>query len=60
MPAGRWPSVIEMKENAWEIRNDEVVRWLLGDNVAAGTARFLLLMLAYIVASVLIARWLLH
>jgi len=52
--------VIEMKENAWEIRNDEVARWLLGDNVAAGMARLLLLTLAYIMASVFILRWLLR
>lgn len=55
---GRWPSVIEMKENAWETRNDEVARWLLGDNAAAGTARLLLLTLAYIMTSVFILNWL--
>jgi len=58
--AGRGRSVIEMKENAWVIRNDEIARWLLGDNVATGTIRFLLLTFAYIVASVLIVGWLFH
>lgn len=52
--------MIEMKENVWEIRNDEVARWLLGDNAAAGTARLLLLTLAYIVTSVLILSLLLR
>ena len=41
-----------------EIRNDEVARWLLGDNAAVGTARFLLLAFVYIVGSVLILNWL--
>lgn len=56
----RGRSVIDMKENAWEIRNDEVARRLLGDNVATGTVRFLLLTFVYIVASVLITSWLLR
>jgi hypothetical protein len=43
-----------------EIRNDGVARWLLGDNAAVGTARFLLLALVYIVGSVLILNWLLR
>jgi hypothetical protein len=43
-----------------EIRNDEVARRLLGDNAAAGTARLLLLVLAYIVGCVLILDWLLR
>lgn len=43
-----------------EIRNDEVARWVLGDNAATGTARLLLLVLVYIAGSVLILNWLLH
>jgi hypothetical protein len=67
MRAGRlegWQSVIleERTERARppEIRNDGVARWLLGDNAAVGTARFLLLALVYIVGSVLILNWLLR
>jgi hypothetical protein len=47
-------------QNAWEIKNDGVARWVLGDNAATGTARLLVLALVYIVVSVLILSWLLR
>jgi hypothetical protein len=50
----------EGAQDGLEIRNDEVARWLLGDNAAAGTARLLLLTLVYTVGSVLILNWLLR
>jgi hypothetical protein len=47
-------------QHQWETRNDEVACWLLGDNAAVGTARFLLLTLAYIVSTVLVLDGLLR
>ena len=45
-------------QHRWETRNAQVACWLLGDNAAVGTARFLLLALAYIVSTVLVLDWL--